>query len=177
MTRSVEVLERDGPSATRRNGKDAGAEVVAADPFDETWVDAAPHFGFEGDAGLLRLDDDAIDMRPLTSSANPETRAPSGSGNTSSPSRTRRGRCERPASRESARQSGDGHLVARLLEHQRRGGAASSRTNEEHRRAHGHGRLERLFRQRPRLRRAGRRNQAGIAAHAVIPGAGRAGPP
>ena len=28
-------------------------------------------------------------MRPLTSSANPETRAPSGSGNTSSPSRTR----------------------------------------------------------------------------------------
>ena len=131
-----EVLERDGPASTRRDGEDAGAEVVAADPFDETRVDAAPHFGFKGDAGLPRLDDDAVRHPAVDVEREPRDQGAFGEGEHELAIEDAAEVVAKHQRRARARaESGDRHVIARLFEHQRRGWCGIVLTNEEHRRA------------------------------------------
>ena len=130
-----EVLERDRPTAARRNREHASAEVVAADPLDEAGVDAPARLALERDSRLVRFDDHAVDEAAV------DVQRESGDQRVF-------GEREHELAVEDAievvpenergararRQTVDGHLIARLLDGQRRRRRVAVLADEQRRR-------------------------------------------
>src|SRR5688500_20369877 len=103
-------------------GKTRVPEVVTADPLDETRVDATPHFGFKGDAGLPRLDDDAVRHPAVDVEREPRHQGAFGKGEYELAIENAAEVIAKHQRRARARaESGHRHVIARLFEHQRRG--------------------------------------------------------